>query len=183
MPTTPPWWKRIPLIVWALVLPALLVGAHRLILGSGRRIPIVGAGALAQLHEADAPEVARYALDVRAHEAPEQTRARIEAEISEWPDILVFGFDEVALQDPAQAQRDLAELAQAVENAAGVPVVVGFVGADEDFTRWFRERLCTGGRYRVCVEPGSDVAAAVAAGVRDGIARHDALRATTQVGR
>lgn len=180
---SPPWWRRVPLVVWALVLPALLVGAHRLILGGGRRIPIVGAGVLAQLREQDAPDVARYALDVRAHEPPAQTRARIEAEISEWPDILVFGFDEVALQDPTRAKRDLQELAQAVENAAGVPVVVGFVGADGEFSRWFRERLCTAGRYRVCVEPGSDVAAAVAAGVRDGIARHDALRATTQVRR
>ncbi|MCB9635302.1 MAG: hypothetical protein H6721_24545 [Sandaracinus sp.] len=185
--------------MWALLAPLVIMAGYRIIVGGGTRVPIVGAGPLGQLREEDAPEVARYVLGVRQRESLEATRARIESAISEYPDLLVIGLDpETLLLDEASARATLAELATRTERAFGVPVVVGFSapsGASEPLraavgrTRaWFRGELCARGRYRICVEvpdgaTRGQVVEVIASGVRDGLARLDALHASTQVGR
>ena len=197
--TGPPWWKRYWL-VGALIAPLLIMGAWELLTGGGKGVPVVGAGALSVLRAEDAPEGARYQLRLRAHEEVAGTRARIEEAVTEWPDVLVFGFDGSALGSEADEEAMRAAygaLAAQVENAAGVPVIVGPTAttgaperpAVERVAGWLRDGLCVQGRYRVCVDlapHGADPRAlreAVAAGVRDGFARHDALQASTQVGR
>lgn len=191
--------RRVPWIVWALLAPLVILGAYRLVVGGGRRVPIVGSGRIAELRETDAPEIARYVLEVREGESLDATRTRVEAAISEYPDLLVFELDARALQeDAARAKATLAELTVQTERAFGVPVVIGFAappGASDalraevaEARAWFRAELCAQGRYRVCIEipdgaSRAEVVEVVAAGVRDGLARLDALHASTQVGR
>ena len=125
--TGPPWWKRYWL-VGALIAPLLIMGAWELLTGGGKGVPVVGAGALSVLRAEDAPEGARYQLRLRAHEEVAGTRARIEEAVTEWPDVLVFGFDGSALGSEADEEAMRAAygaLAAQVENAAGVPVIVG----------------------------------------------------------
>lgn len=193
------WWKRVPWIVWALLAPLVIMLAYRTIVGPGKRVPIVGAGRLAELRETDAPEVARYALEVAEREPLAATRARIEAAISDYPDVLVFGLDARALEaDASLARATLLDLTVRTERAFGVPVVVGFAPPRDaspalleraaHARTWFRAELCAAGRYRVCVEipdgaSRDEVATVIAAGVRDGLARRDALNASTQVSR
>jgi len=176
-----PIWRRIPWIVWALLAPALILGGWRLWTGGGVRIHVVGSGVLTELSADDAPEGTFYDLDVVAGESSAETRERVEAHIASWPDVFVFALDGDVPDDEAMATYDA--LATAAENATAVPVIVGRRSEPAAFA----DQLCANGpngpRLRVCVLPGDDVAGAVAGGVREGRARHDALRATTQVGR
>lgn len=169
------------LLAAALIIPAILLGVWKLAAGTGKVVPVVGAGKLAELSEESAPEGIRYRVDAQRNESVAQTRARVEAAITSWPDVIVYGLDEDAAQaNPEEAQQTLDELAQQVENATGASVIV----LDES-TRALAESTCVEGRWRVCVDltDEDDIAGAVAAGVRDGIAAHDALRATTQPSR
>ncbi len=176
-----PFYRRVPWIVWALLAPLLIMGAWRLWTGGGDRVHVVGSGVLTELSEDDAPAGTFYDLAVVPDEPLEETRTRVEAQIASWPDVFVFALDESVPDEDAMATYEA--LATAAENATAVPVIVGRPTEPEAF----RTELCAHGpdgpRLRVCVEPGGDVASAVAGGVREGRARHQALRATTQVGR
>lgn len=170
-----------PWIVWALLAPAVILGAWRLWTGGGERIHVVGSGVLTELGEADAPEGTFYDLAIVPDEPLADTRARVEARIASWPDVLVFALDDAVPDDEAMATYEA--LATAAENATAVPVIVGRRTEPEAFATELCAAGPEGARLRVCVAPGDDVAGAVAGGVRDARARHDALRATTQVGR
>lgn len=176
-----PFYRRVPWIVWALLAPLLIMGGWRLWTGGGVRIHVVGSGVLTELGEQDAPEGTFYDLEVVADEPVEDTRARVETLIASWPDVFVFALDESVPDEDALATYEA--LATAAENATAVPVIVGRPEEPEAFRNELCARGPEGARLRVCVEPGDDVAGAVAGGVREGRARHDALRLSTQVGR
>lgn len=176
-----PPWKRVPWIVWALLVPALLLGGWQLWTGGGKRIHVVGSGVLTELSEDDALEGTFYDLSVVPDESLAKTRERVEEQIAGWPDILVFALDDAVPDDEAAAAYEA--LATAAENATTVPVIVGRPNEPEAFRTDLRAAAAGGAQLRVCVTPGDDVAGAVAGGVREGRARLDALRATTQVGR
>lgn len=181
----------------ALGLPALLI----VFLQSrfeGLRVPVVGAGAIAVLAETDAPEGARFELDVREREPASETHARATDAIGAWPDVIVLAVDarELADGDGSEARGALLRMTTQAENATAVPVVLGFVAprdaspdlaaAVERANVWWREDLCRApGALRVCVEVASEqeVPAAIAAAVADAMYRHDELEASTQVGR
>ncbi len=169
--------RRVPWIVWALLAPLVLLGAYRLVVGPGRRVEVVGSGVLASLRAEDAPEGSRYVLEVEAHETGAETERRVREVISTWPDVIVIAFDASAVDADQTAARFRA-LAEAAENATAVPVLVGFEASE----RWF-ETLCDGPSRRLCVEPGTDPAGAIAAGVEEAWERQRALQASTQVGR
>lgn len=153
------------------------MGLYRLIVGGGRRVEVVGSGALTVLEETDAPEGTRYDLAVQTGETLHETEARVLEAVSRWPDVLVIGFSESALEE-ADARMVIEEVAVAAENATAVPVLVGF----EQDLPWFRS-LCDVSALRLCIEPGADPAAAIAAGVEEAWQRHRRLEASTQTGR
>ncbi|MFK8000381.1 MAG: hypothetical protein AB8H86_12335 [Polyangiales bacterium] len=167
--------RRVHWMVYALLAPLVLMGLYRLIVGGGRRVEVIGSGVLTLLEETDAPEGTRYALSVRAHESLSATESRALEAVSRWPDVLVIGFSESALEEP-EARSVLERVAMAAENATAVPVLVGFEAP------WF-SALCNVSALRLCVEPGSDPAAAIAAGVEEAWQRHRRLEASTQTGR
>lgn len=164
-------------MVYALLAPLVLMGLYRVIVGGGRRVELVGSGALTLLEETDAPEGTRYDLSVRADEGLHETEARVLDAVSRWPDVLVIGFSESVLEDP-DARSVLERVAVAAENATAVPVLVGF----ESDVPWF-SALCDVSALRLCVEPGSDPAAAISAGIEEAWQRHRRLEASTQTGR
>lgn len=192
-----PWYLRIHWFVWAAIAPLVIMQAYKVLIGDGARITIIGSGALVHATDAGAPEGTYYAQQASAGMSLAETEAAIRERISEYPDLFVFGFDAAVLGDsPAEraaAHATLGELVEATENAFGVPIVAGFSSATgpvelpEDTLRYLRTALCPGGTYRVCVElhdkGPEEIDAALAAAVRDGMERRDALHASTQVGR
>lgn len=164
-------------MVYALLAPLVLMGLYRLIVGGGRRVEVVGSGALTLLEETDAPEGTRYDLSVQADEGLHATERRALEAVSRWPDVLVIGFSERALEEP-DARLVVEGVAVAAENATAVPVLVGF-NAD---VPWL-SALCDVSALRLCVETGADPAGAVAAGVEEAWQRHRRLEASTQTGR
>ncbi|MFT5353156.1 MAG: hypothetical protein ACI9KE_000354 [Polyangiales bacterium] len=164
-------------MVYALVAPLVLMGLYRLIVGGGRRVEVVGSGALTVLEETDAPEGTRYDLAVQTGETLHETEARVLEAVSRWPDVLVIGFSESALEEP-DARSVIEGVALAAENATAVPVLVGF----EEDVPWFAS-ICDVSALRLCIEPGADPAAAIAAGVEEAWQRHRRLEASTQTGR
>ena len=173
----PPLWKRVPWIVYALAAPLAIMGIYRLVVGPGRAVPLVGSGVLAQIQPDHAPEGSRYVLQVVQNESATETERRVREALSHWPDVLVFGFAESVQSDP-EAPAIFERLAHAAENATSVPVVVGFATTPP----WFDE-LCDQSSLRLCVEPGDDPQAAVAAAIDEAWQRHRRLEASTQVGR
>ncbi len=172
-----PFYKRIHWMVYALVAPLLLQGAYRLWVGPGQRVELVGSGVIADLAEGDAPEGSRYVLESVSGESLDETTTRVRALIATWPDLFVFAFDAATRDDP-RLEGTMDALLTEAENAASVPIVVGF----EDSPPWF-DSLCDRSARRLCVEPGANPAAAVGAAVQEGWQRHRDFEATTQVGR
>ena len=193
--------KRVPWMVWALLAPAVIIGAVQLATGGAKRVTVVGAGPLSTLRADDAPEGYRYDLRLRAHEPIPAAVKRVEDSVAQWPDVLVFALARsVERGDSAQmACAALGRLAQQAENATAVPVVVGFAAAAaakaaqraavREANRCLREVVCAGSRARLCVDiaPYGDddrgLRQALASAVVDAGARHRAYRASTQVGR
>lgn len=169
--------RRVHWMVYALLAPLVLMGLYRFVVGGGRRVEVVGSGALVALAETDAPEGTRYDLSVVPSEALHETEARVLEAVSRWPDVLVIGFSESALEN-SDARSVMESVAIAAENAMAVPVLVGF----EQDVVWFTS-LCDVSALRLCVEPGDDPAAAIAAGVEEAWQRHRRLEASTQTGR
>ncbi|NOY90543.1 MAG: hypothetical protein GXP55_04975 [Deltaproteobacteria bacterium] len=182
---------RVPWILWAALVPALIIGGSKLLNGSGTRVPVVGAGPIAALRAQDAPPESRLAIDTRAHEPSDQTAARVRDAISRWPDVVVLAFDPANLgRDPAQQVALLGQLAREAQNATAVPVIVGF-GLDEtdaarsEAARLLREGPCRRPERHICVELSAPddpnaVRAAVRAGIADALALHRDWRASTQ---
>lgn len=164
-------------MVWALLAPLLIMGLYRLVVGGGRRVEVIGSGVLTSLQETDAPEGTRYDLAVRRDEALHETERRVLEAVSRWPDILVIAFSESALEE-AEVRTVMERVVVAAENATAVPVLVGFQGD----APWFSS-LCDVSALRLCIEPGSDAPAAIAAGVEEAWQRHRRLEASTQTGR
>jgi hypothetical protein len=195
-------------MVWALLAPAVVIALVQWNRPDGKRVMVVGAGLVHQLVPEDAPRGSHapkgtfYDLSTVAHEPLGGTEQRVQETLRGWPDVIVIGIDASALVDAgaiARAQRVLATLTKAAENATAVPVVLspapgpgdgGRVrAASEELHDWFRRELCQQPGLRLCVDVlphAGDVAAvraAVGAAVLDAVRRHDALRASTQVGR
>jgi len=194
------WVKKVPWIVWAAITPALIIGGVRLWTGGTKRIVVVGAGVIHLLEEQDAPEGTRLDLDLRAHERIEDTVARVESELSAWPDILVISFDAAALEGAGNRYREeLLTLVEHAEASTTVPVVLApapapgdgeeVIAAAELETVWWREELCQERGLRVCVDlwpyvhDPEGMRRAMTAGIAQGLVRHQQWRASTQVGR
>jgi hypothetical protein len=188
----PRWLTRVPLIVWALIAPAVILSGLQFARPDGRRVAVVGAGVIDVLRAQDAPPDTFYELDTRRHEAPQDTLARGSTTIGTWPDVMVIGMDVSAVAGPdgdPEAMQLLARLTRQVENSSGVPVVLSYTSASDDgapakdaaerLQKWWREDLCNQPGLRVCVDgltEGSDpsrLRAAVATGVLDAIRLHD----------
>ncbi|MFW6066958.1 MAG: hypothetical protein ACOC97_01370 [Myxococcota bacterium] len=185
--------RRVPWVLWAALLAAIILGGVQLCRGEGRTVVVVGAGPLSEVRAEDAPEGARYDVRTGSSEPLEQTGRRIREAISEWPDVIVLGLDGQQVTDAAsaaRARRLLEELTRSAENATAVPVVVGFAGAETDaaqgLQRWWRTELCARKGLRLCVDiapHAGDAEAlrqAVATTVLDALGRHRVLRASTQ---
>jgi hypothetical protein len=191
--------RRVPWIVWALLAPAVIIGAVRLWTGGATRVPVVGAGVLARVSASPKPEGGRYDLRVQPEESLDATARRVDGAIAEWADVIVFGFDASQLTSEAaeaQAMAHLARLTRRVENAAAVPVVVGFAPtqnapaeireAAERVNAWWRKELCPQAGLRLCLDLAphvGDAAAiqrAVGTAVEDALGRHAVLRASTR---
>jgi len=126
--------KRVPWIVWALLAPAVVIGAVQLWTGGGKRVPVVGAGVIGVLRHEDAPPDTHYTLDVerqlqRQVEQQQKQAARVrqsvigstspatramaenlarraERAIAEWPDVIVIALDAAELDGGAGAERE-----------------------------------------------------------------------------
>ena len=201
------WLSRVPWMVWALLAPAVIIAVVQWQRPQGDRVMVVGAGLVHLLHAQErapghAPPGTFYDLDTRTHEPLAATEQRVQAVLSGWPNVIVFGIDAAELTDSAaeqQAQQVLTRLTAGAENATAVPVVLSPAPAAGDGAAigeasarvgaWFRAELCQQPGLRLCVDlmphasAPTAVRAAVAAAVRRAIERHAALRATTQVGR
>jgi len=194
------WLKRVPWIVWALIAPAVVIGAVQLWTGGEPRVPVVGAGALAHLRSEDAPEGANYGLDVERRERPERTAERVEEAIRGWPDVLVVGVDASHLEGEQAGLavcQTLGTLATHAENATAVPVVASLTlpSGASDATReaveagntCWRETVCAKDGLRLCLDltphvgDPQAVRDAVGAAVLDALERLAELRASTQV--
>ena len=154
--------KKIPLLVWAMLATAIIIGSVKLLAGGGSSVPVVGAGALAALRPTDAPPGYRFVFDVAETESLEASAQRIEEAIGRWPNVIVIGLDAAELGDDAaqdRALQTLARLAKQAENALAVPVVVGFVAPEgaSAHTRAAVERLAPRWREQVCGRPGVHV--------------------------
>jgi hypothetical protein len=181
----------VPWIVWAAILPALIIGGSKLYTGGGIRVPVVGAGPLAALRPDDAPPGSHLVVEARAHEPASETAARVRAAISHWPDVIVIALDPASLEaDPRSAVDLLGRLAHEAQNSTAVPVMVGF-GEDEsdpsrvEAARLLREGPCRGPGRHVCVEltqpeDPAAVRAALRAAIADALSLHREWRASTQ---
>lgn len=194
--------KRVPWIVWALLAPAVIMGGVKLWTGGTQPVPVVGAGVVSALRPQDAPKGVRYRLEVKAHEGFEDTAARAEEALQSWPDVVVFALDGAAIEtrhDARAACETLSTLANQAHNATAVPVLASFArdeavtgdaqAAFEAANRCWRERVCSKGQRRLCVDLVPHASSpralrdAMRAAVLDAQARHEAWRASTQVGR
>lgn len=193
---------RVPWLVWAFITPVFFWLPCQLMNGGGRRVPVVGAGPIHLLVAEDAPDGGFFDLEAVPREGLDESRARVEAAVSLWPDVMVFGFD-AAVVDGGEPQEVAAyeafvALATAAENATAVPVVVYLAAApDADEARVAAvarvdERLagfCALDGLRLCFDARPHVAdpaalrRALAAAVAEGLERHRQLRLSTQVGR
>jgi len=184
--------RRVPWIVWAAMVPALIIGGQKLYTGGGMRVPVVGAGPIVALRTSDAPPGTHLVVEARAHEPAQETAARVRDVISRWPDVVVIALDPATLgDDPEAAVALLGQLAHEAQNATAVPVLVGFGHDEDDGSRSAAEQALRSGPCRrpgrhVCVElttPSDDasVRAAVRAGIADAVSLHREWRASTQV--
>lgn len=193
---------RIPWIVWAAILAAVIVGAIDFFGPAGKRIIVVGDGPVTLLREQDAQEGRyHYDLDDVGPGSHAEVAERVEGAIGIWPAVIVISLDlATASKDgPAHARDELMRLTRQAENAVAVPVVIGYApsagaGADQlelakSLQPWFRAILCKAGPLRVCVD-GFDhygdpdgLREAVRHAVSDALVRHRDQRASTQVGR
>lgn len=173
--------RSIPWQVWAALAPAVIILGLQWWTGGRRRVPVLGTGPVSALREQDAPQGARLVIETRQSGDLEQAADGISRAIGGWPDVIVFG-----LAGPADAVlTQLARLCREAENAAAVPIAVGPAAMDEQQRARFRA-LCDGGPLRVCVDGTGEVVdtrKALAHGIADGLRRHEALRASTQVRR
>lgn len=193
------WWQRVPAVIWALLLPALIIAGLRL-LYEPRAAVVVGAGPVAILEVTDAPSGFRYALEIVASEGHEATATRVEEEIRDWPDVLVIGLDDATLIDERTARAScalLGTLAHHAENAVAIPVLLGFdpahatsrahTAAITSANHCLREVVCTQGTTRLCVDIQGTSPAELRDRVRNGVldarVRLARQRASTQVGR
>ena len=194
--------RRIPWWIWALLAPAVILQGMKFLTGGAPPVFVVGAGAVSVVRAQDAPEGVRYRLDLRAHERPEQTATRAEETLGHWPNVIVLALDAQGIDSETEAQRacvTLEQLARHAENATAVPVVLSFVAQDtassdatsavESANRCWRERICARGGRRLCLDLASSASSpesireALRAAVLDARERHEAWRASTQVGR
>lgn len=195
---------RVPWIVWAAILPAVIIVGMDVLGPQGQRVVVAGAGPVALLREQDAEEGRyHYDLDDVGDGSHAEVAQRIEGAIGLWPPVLVLSLDLATVsakgEGEARARQELMRLAKQAENAVAVPVVIGYapppgaraqqVALAQKLRPWFRSILCTAGPLRVCVD-GMDhrgdpdaLRGAVRHAVRDALVRHRDLRASTQVGR
>lgn len=180
-------------IVWALLAPTVLMAIGRLTTGCGQRVYVVGAGPLAEVREGDAPEGTFYDLDVHAREPVDATSERIERALTEWPDVIVVGFDVRSLEGGEAAEVTLeaayARVTDRAENTGAVPIVVAPMAPPDaspalrDATSraraHFQGRVCAEEGLRICLDlPSADppaIRAAVAAAVEEGLRVHETL--------
>lgn len=171
--------RRVPWWVWALLAPTLVVVGLRLAGGQRETIAIVGSGPVSYIVETDAPEGVRYELNVTSSETLDATEARVRESMRSWPSILVVGVDpEVWIEEPDETHQLLERVAEQVESAATVIVMMG--PADD---LWFRSEFCQRGSLRICVENPAErdrTAEALAVSIAAARERHRQLRASTQ---
>ena len=96
--------KRIPWIVWAALLVAVILQVLQWTSG-GKRVPVVGGGPVLVIAEQDAPEGTRFDVEASASASLDAAAAQVGAAIGTWPDVLVLGL-------PGGAEQVLPRLAR-----------------------------------------------------------------------
>lgn len=192
--------RRIPIWMWLMLLPALLIGLNQLRKGGRERVEIVGAGPVSVLRTQDAPENLRFYPKTQTQEDVAATKARIFKALKLRPSILVFGFDlrHVTSDDLPNFQTRLARVHQQAESVVPIPVSVGPrppPNASTEQTRvastlrtWWRSGPCQEARRLLCIDvfDASDPDAMriqLQAGIQTAVRRLGQYRATTQRGR
>lgn len=194
------WWPP-PAWAWLFLAPALFIGVQELRRGGRTRVDVAGAGLVARLIDAPAPEGVRFAGAPAPSASLEASVDRVKAAALDLPRVLVFGLDGAASSEVAAAAVGpaLERLVAQTTRASPVVVVVGPTvpdGAPEavrvalvEARRRWRTSTCRSSTRLICVDlqshlhDESAMLQALHAASQQAAARLDAYRSTTQRGR
>ncbi|MEQ8275982.1 MAG: hypothetical protein RMA76_38720 [Deltaproteobacteria bacterium] len=192
---------KVPWPVWLALVPAIGIGLNEIRKGGRLRVEVAGAGPVALLAEAPAPDGLRWGMDANRSASLADTVANVEKMLALHPGIVVFGIDADPVArgelDAERVKQELAKLAVHAHRSATVTVIVQphalidptpeGAAALEAIDAWWRQDVCRIHRRLRCVSlEGRDPAtlrAAMHAAIVDAVRHLDQLRATTQVGR
>ena len=193
--------KKVPFWVVAALLPFAIFAAARWFTGGGHQVLVIGSGAIGSATRATEPKgVAFYDLDIDDKRTTAETERVLRAAISEWPDVLMYGFatEGRSEEELLSLVRSYESIALEAENTATIPVMVGIpTSHSRAANKLWRETVCAKRTaassspigLRVCVDPSeylSDEKAlqkAIAMGAKRGVERLSEMRASTQTGR
>ena len=193
--------RKVPFWVVAALLPFAVFAAAKWFTGGGHQVLVIGAGTIEHATRATEPKgVAFYDLNIDPNRSMTETEKVLSAAISEWPDVLMYGFATEGLSedDLIGLVATYESVALEAENTATIPVMVGIPSQHSRVANaLWRDTVCAKRTarnsspidLRVCVDPSdhlNDPAAlqkALAAGAKRGVERLSDMRASTQTGR